>query len=71
MVATSQCRDQRGAPMRFQIGEIPVSVSGDAPQVLQDFEALYSGCRREHLSDERAISIRVGSGTASGSKPWP
>ncbi len=50
-----------GQAMRFQIGEIPVSLVSDRADVLDDFAALYEGCRCDSLSSDRTIHMRVGS----------
>lgn len=50
-----------GRTLGFQIGEISVSLSSDRADVLDDFGALYDGCRSDSLLSDRTIHMRVGS----------
>ncbi len=50
-----------GPAMSFQIGEIPVSLTSDRADVLDDFAALYDGCRCDSLPSDHTIHMRIGS----------
>lgn len=58
--------------LRFQIGDIHVSVQSDTDEFLEDFGSLYSGCRAGRLSSDRTVRMKVTSRrrTALGRKRY-